>query len=134
MKKLHLLLLATLAIAIPVSCLHDSDSDNKDNDDYSEKSIVVTMVSPDVIDGRGSDKYQYDGEGWRVIATENTKVYVQNQDCTGLNKANPSNVIIGMTMFFKFEQDDVNYVGSPNVVRAKIIEAFRPECLAPVEP
>jgi hypothetical protein len=126
MKRIFLPVLVSLGLAL-VGC----DSDTKSNE-TSEKTIVVELKSPDVIDGKGV--YQFDGNGWRVICTSSTKLFMQNETCTGLEKSNPESVRIGDTLLFKFYRNDANYSGSPNVAYATTIEVYRPECLAPPAP
>lgn len=110
-----------------VSC--ESDNDSKDvSSNEREKSIVVSGRSPDVISGVDGDIYQYNGDGWRVIVTDKTKIYVQRPSCSGLIKGSPSDVNLGYTIFFKHIAEEANYIG-PNTVRASVIEAYRPECL-----
>lgn len=105
-----------------------SDS-NEDTDEYVENDIVVSMRSSSVIDGKPGDIYQFDGDGWRVIVTDKTKIYVQRESCSGLETGSPLQVNLGYTILFRYLPDEVDYQGTPNVARALVIEAYRPECL-----
>lgn len=128
MKKLLLPLVLSLGLFL-VGCDDDDKKDDSSSSTIVEKSIVVEMASTDVIDGDGS--YQFDGGGWRVICTPDTRIYVQRESCSGLDKSNPESVRIGYTIFFKYEVEAATYIGSPNVAYARVIEAYRPECLTP---
>lgn len=128
MKKIFLYLALLCAPLVLVSCESDDKSDSN-NFQQRDKSIVVSGRSTDVINGQQGDIYQYSGEGWRVVVTDKTKIYVQRPSCSGLQLASPGDVSIGFTIFFKHYPEEVDYIG-PNTVRASIIEAYRPECLS----
>lgn len=128
--------LITLACLIASSCLLIS-CENDDNDDTDtsssirqERYIIVSGKSDDVIEPKPGDIYQFNGEGWRVIATKDTKIYVQRHSCSGMNEAGVHDVKIGYTIFFKYKVEDVDYIGTPNVIRPSLIEAYRPECIS----
>lgn len=128
--RLFAVLIASLAM---VGC--ESDDDNNDSSSQNtyipEKTIVITSKSSDVIGGVSGDIYQFGGDGWRIIVTESTSIYNQRPSCTGLDKSSAESISIGQTLIVRYRQEDVNYTGSPNVVRALQIEAYRPDCLAP---
>lgn len=128
MKKFLSYILALSLLVISVSCDSDSDSDQGDST-LREKNIVVTGKSSDVIQGEPGDRYQYNGDGWRVIVTDATKIYIQRESCSGLTSAGAGDIRIGQTIFFKFQADQADYRGSPNIVRALVIESYRPECI-----
>jgi len=130
MKKLLTLIFGLLLITQFTACESDKDSNDSSSSTSNEKNIVVATVSSDVIEGQPGDIYQYGGDGWRVIVTSGTKIYIQRESCSGLSSGGPRDIHIGMTVFFKFDPYDANYQGSPNVARATKIEAYRPDCIA----
>lgn len=129
MKRLLTLIFGLLFITQFTACESDKDSNESSSSTFNEKDIVVSTVSSDVIEGQPGDIYQYGGDGWRVIVTSGTKIYAQRESCSGLSSSGPRDVHIGMTIFFKFDPYASDYRGSPNVVRATKIEAYRPDCL-----
>jgi hypothetical protein len=130
MKKALIIIFGLLLITQFTACESDSNSNDSSSSNYSEKNIVVTGVSSDVIDGQSGDRYQYSGAGWRVIVTSSTKIYVQRESCSGLSSGNPSDIRNGMTIFFKFKPEEANYQGSPNIARATKIEGYLSDCIS----
>lgn len=127
MKWLLSLIFGLLLITQFTAC--ESEDSKTSSSEYVEKQLVVTGVSSTVIEGEDGDIYQYSGANWRVIVTSATKIYVQRESCSGLNTGSPQDVHIGSTIFFKFNPEEANYLGSPNVARATKIEAYKPDCV-----
>lgn len=125
-KYLIALLLGAVCLSF-VAC--DTGSSSSEETYKHEKYIKVTGKSHDVIEGLPGDIFQFNGEGWRVIVTTGTKIYVQRPSCSGLNSGVAEDIKIGYTIFFKYDPEQVDYMGSPDVVRAEVIEAYRPECV-----
>lgn len=128
--KLFSLLVLGLSLSLSFGCENDNDASDSPSTQLSEKSIVVSGKSRDVIGGSSEDIYQFDGDGWRVIVTDKTQIYIQRDSCSGLDKSNPQSISIGQTLLFKYDPEKVDYIGSPNVVRSPLIEVYRPECLS----
>lgn len=127
--KFLTLLCLVVSSCFLISCEKENESDDNTSDTRHEKYIIVTGKSDDVVEGQEGDIYQYYGDGWRVTATKDTKIYIQRESCSGMNNGNVHEIKIGYTIFFKYNPEEVEYRGSPNVVRPSLIEAYRPECL-----
>lgn len=115
------LLIAALFIA---GC--DNDEDKKY---LLEDSLIVSTKSSDIVQKKDGDIYMFGGEGWRVIVTTDTEVFVTRGSCSGLDKVSATEIRQGYTIFFKYEAKNVDYSYSPSIVRPKVIEAYSPECI-----
>lgn len=136
MTKLYTLLaicLSILSLSIFTGC--DSD-EGRPNDNYLfEDVMTVTSTTADPIGTDGS--YQYGGltsggEATRVVVVDHTEIYVQRPSCSGLERSDATDIKGGYTIIFKYTPDDANVTAEPQIIKPRIIEAYRPECVGSI--
>ncbi|MFA7219755.1 MAG: hypothetical protein WC119_04555 [Synergistaceae bacterium] len=128
MKKLLTGMASIICVAMLLTSCNDSDDTSTPKGDI-ETSCVVMMKSQVPLQGGDIGFFDCSGNK-RIVFTTETSAVRQRKSCSGFDSAGWNDIKIGDTLFVTYHSSDVEYGTSPAIFRARIIEAYREECVS----
>lgn len=108
----------------------DFTSSSSSSDTKTNLELTCVISTSTQIPLQSGDIGFYDCGKYRIIVTTNTKLLQTRESCSGFNSAKFSELLLGDTLFVKYDSENIDYSKKPTEVRAQNIEAYGIECIS----